>query len=309
MGDGRLPNFLIIGAAKAGTTALYSYLRQHPDVFLSPDKEPQFFALEGERLSFRGPGTTINETAVTRIEDYRALFADVRGEAAVGEASALYLYLPKAADRIRHYIPEARLIAVLRNPVDRAYSSFMHLRREDREPLTDFRAALQAEPERIRANWGFLWRYEALGRYHVQLQRYYDRFPREQILVLLYDDFRKDNARVLRDVFRFLRVDDAFQPDTSLEHNVSGIPVNRTAYDLLWGRGAVGRLVAAAVPVPVMARLRARITPRLLRQEPLDPALAAELIDRFREDVLRLQDLIGRDLGHWLLPRPPRAGA
>jgi hypothetical protein len=303
----RLPNFLIIGAAKCGTTALYSYLQQHPDVFLSPSKEPQFFAFEGETLRFRGPGVTINETAITRLDDYRALFADVRGESAIGEASALYLYVEKAADRIRRHLPEVRLIAILRNPVDRAYSSFMHLRREGREPITDFRAALAAESGRIRDDWGFLWRYRDMGRYHEKLRRYYDRFPREQIQVLLYDDFRADAPAAVRSVFRFLGVDEGFLPDTSLEHNVSGIPRSRAVYDALWGKSRVGRALEQILPGRWLADVRARSASRLLRREPLDPALREELIREWREDVLPLQDLIGRDLSRWLEPRAARS--
>jgi hypothetical protein len=307
-GGGRLPNFLVLGAAKSGTTALYEYLGQHPEVFLSPSKEPQFFAFEGERLSFQGPGVTINETAVTTLDAYRSLFAGVRAEKAVGEASALYLYVAKAADRIRHYLPQARLIAILRDPIDRAYSSYMHLRREGREPL-EFRAALRAEPERIAANWGFLWRYRDLGRYHDQLKRFYERFPREQIQVLLYDDFRDDAPGTLLEVFRFLAVDEGFRPDTSVKHNVSGIPTSRRLYDLLWGRGALGRLRDTVVPATVLSRLRARSAGRLLRQEPLDPGLREELIPGIREDVLRLQDLIDRDLARWLEPARRRVAS
>jgi hypothetical protein len=309
MASGRLPNFLVIGAAKCGTTALYEYLGQHPDVFLSPNKEPQFFAFEDETLCFRGPGVTINQTAVTSLEAYRTLFAGARGEKAVGEASALYLYVPKAADRIRQHVPGARLLAVLRDPIDRAYSSFMHLRREGREPLSDFRAALAAEPGRIADNWGFLWRYLDLGRYHVQLRRFYERFPREQLRVLLYDDFRDAQGAALRSVFGFLEVDEGFRPDTSLRHNVSGIPRSRWLYELVSGRGPAGRVLGAVVPAALMARVRARAASRLLRQEPLDPELRAELVERVREDVLRLQDLLGRDLSRWLEPAPRRAGA
>jgi hypothetical protein len=309
MSSGRLPNFLVIGAAKCGTTALYEYLGQHPDVFLSPNKEPQFFAFEGEKLCFQGPGVTINETAVTSLEAYRKLFAGARAERAVGEASALYLYVPKAPERIRRHVPEARLLAILRDPIDRAYSSFMHLRREGREPLPDFRAALEAEPERIAANWGFLWRYLDMGRYHAQLQRFTERFPRERLRVLLYDDFRDAPDAALRSVFGFLEVDDSFRPDTSLRHNVSGIPKSRRLYELLSGRGILGGALAAVVPASLLARVRARGMGRLLRQEPLAAELRAELVARVREDVLRLQDLIGRDLSHWLEPSPRRAGA
>src|SRR5215218_4707583 len=121
-----MPNFLIIGAGKSGTTSLYHYLGQHPEVFMSPMKEPKFFCFEGERPNFRGPGDDeeINRKCVTTIDAYRALFDGVACEKAVGEASSMYLYYPKAPERIDHHVAGVRLIAVLRNPVDRAYSSY-----------------------------------------------------------------------------------------------------------------------------------------------------------------------------------------
>ncbi|MDP6150009.1 MAG: sulfotransferase, partial [Gammaproteobacteria bacterium] len=170
---GSLPTFLVIGAPKCGTTSLYHYLDQHPDVYLSPVKEPQYFAFAGQQLDFRGPGVTINN-AVTELADYRKLFSGASVEKAIGEASALYLSVPGTAERIRAQIPDVRLIAILRRPADRAFSSYMHLIRDDREPMRDFAAALAAEEQRIADNWGFLWRYKQLGRYYEQLKHYYD---------------------------------------------------------------------------------------------------------------------------------------
>src|SRR5215210_1748036 len=154
-----LPNFLVIGAGKSGTTSLYHYLRQHPDVYMSPVKEPLFFAAEGGRIRFPGPdgrmiSRAANPGAVTRMKDYRALFAGVSGKKAVGEASPQYLYTPEAPLRIKHYVPEAKLIAVLRNPVERAYSAFLHRTRLGREPLADFSEALRQEDSRMREGWG-----------------------------------------------------------------------------------------------------------------------------------------------------------
>ncbi|MDH3686754.1 MAG: sulfotransferase [Myxococcales bacterium] len=306
---GSLPNFLIIGAAKCGTTALYRYLDQHPDVFLSPSKEPQFYAFEGEQLSFQGPGVTINETAVTRLEDYEALFEGVRNERAIGEASALYLYVPSAAERIQRHVPNARLIAVLRNPTDRAYSSYMHLRREGRESCETFPEALEAEAGRIAENWGFLWRYRDLGLYAGQLRRYYERFPRAQIRVVLYDDFQSRPQETLREIFGFLEVDPDFSPDTSVRHNVSGIPRSRALYSILWGKNRLGQLVESAIPGRILADVRGRVAGHLLRREPFDPALRARIAASFRDEVVELQDLIGRDLSAWLEAPAAEPGA
>jgi sulfotransferase family protein len=269
-----LPNFIILGAAKAGTTALYHYLRQHPRIYLSPLKETNFFALEGETLRFCGPGDHdyVNCLSITTLEGYQAQFDGVAGETAIGEASPLYLYSPKAVERIRHYVPDARLIAFVRDPVDRAFSAFLHLVRDNREPYREFRDGLAAEEERIRAGWEHIWHYKRMGLYHEQLRRYYDAFPAERIRVFLYKDLRREPRRTLEEIFRFLEVDPDFVPDTRERYNVT-----------------------TDLPPEKRPALR--------------PEVRAELRAYFREDTLRLQDLIGRDLSHWLAEEPARAEA
>jgi len=223
-----MPNFLLMGAAKAGTTALYQYLKQHPQIYMSPVKEPHFFAYEGRKPNTQGPGDTANDSIIT-LKEYLALFESVRNERAIGEASTMYLYLPQACERIRYYLPDARLIAILRHPAERAYSAFIHLVREGRETLTNFSQALQSEEERIRQNWGPLWHLTRCGFYYEQVKRYFDTFPREQIKIYLYDDFKARPTQVVQDIFRFLKVDDSFQPDMSVRVNISGIPKSRSA--------------------------------------------------------------------------------
>ena len=122
-----MPNFLLIGAAKAGTSSLYGYLKQHPQIYMSPIKEPRFFALEGETLNFNGPTRGINQTSINTLEAYSQLFQKVTTEKAIGEASTIYLSSPKAPERIKHYLPDVKLIAILRDPSERAFSSYMHL--------------------------------------------------------------------------------------------------------------------------------------------------------------------------------------
>jgi hypothetical protein len=305
-----LPNFLVIGAGKSGTTSLYHYLRQHPDVFMSPVKEPNFFAAEGGKISYTGPnGETMsrpaNPGAVTDMEDYRALFAGVSGEKAVGEATPQYLYAPEAPARIKRYVPDAKLVAVLRNPVERAYSAFLHRTRLGREPLTDFSEALREEEKRMREGWGLSFHYKNKGFYYAQLSRYIDLFGPERIRVYLYEDLKADPAGVSQDIFRFLEVDDAFVPDASVSYNTAGVPKS----------GIVSALVKRAGPaIFLRKRLPLRIRRRLpqmgvggrlkglaFAQPPPLPAEAREeLIREYREDVLKLQVLIGRDLSGWL---------
>jgi len=318
----RMPSFLIIGAAKCGTTALYEYLKQHPDVFMSPLKEPNFFAFEGQMPDFRdldGTPSPINTRSITALEAYQALFEGWTGQRAVGEASPQYLWAPQAAGRIKHYVPEARLVAVLRHPVERAYSAFMHAIRAGREPVRDFSEALRLEESRIRNRCGLLYRYRNLGFYYEQLNRYVEAFDRRQIRVYLYDDLTNDLPGTLGDLFDFLGVDPGFAPDTSMRHNPSGIPQNgilqAATQALVSGRGSLRAALARHVPgslksvLPVQWTLRMarKLRDRNLHKPALPPDVRASLNAVFREDIIQLQDLIGRDLSPWLQePRSTR---
>nr|MDJ0649638.1 sulfotransferase [Xenococcaceae cyanobacterium MO_188.B19] len=186
-----MPNFLIIGAAKAGTTSLYNYLKEHPQIYMSPVKEPRFFYLMNEKLDFRGPGDeNILNSSTSDLEDYSTLFQGVSNEIAIGEASSMYLYHPKTPKRIKSYVPDVKMITILRDPVERAYSHFLMNVKNGLEPLTDFVQVLQEEEIRIRSNWGSNWHHKARGFYYSQVKRYFDIFDRSQIKIYLYEDLK-----------------------------------------------------------------------------------------------------------------------
>lgn len=297
-----MPNFLIIGAAKAGTTALYYYLKQHPQIYMSPVKETNFFALEGEKLDFRGPGDreAINSFSITDLESYLLQFQGVSNEIAIGEASPLYLYSPKAPERIKFYIPNAKLIAILRNPVERAYASFLHLIRDGREFFTDFAQALQEEKARIQNNWEHIWHYEQMGFYYTQLKRYYDIFRHSQIKVYLYEDFKTRPVSVLQDIFRFLGVDDTFSPDMYIRPNVSGIPKNKVMHTFLTKPNPIKTILKPFFPARLRQRIVTSLKNRNLVKPELSPEIRKQLLQVYREDIMKLQDLIQRDLSKWL---------
>lgn len=301
-----MPNFLIIGAQKAGTTSLYHYLGQHPQIYVSPIKEPNFFASEGEKPDPRKP-------SVNDIDTYRGLFRGVSGEKAIGEASPWYLYSPKAPERIKHYVPDTKLIAILRDPTERAYSQFLHFVRDGREPTTDFARALQEEEVRVRdnqaasANRGGLGAYLSRGFYHAQLKRYFDLFDRSQIRVYLSEDLNSDPIGVVQDVFRFLEVDKTFVPVISTKYNASGVPKNKLLHAFLTKPHLVKRsLRRLKLYLPSELRLRIADGLAYLRNrnfvEPpqLSPEMRQQLVEVYREDILKLQDLIQRDLSKWL---------
>lgn len=298
-----MPNFFVVGAQKAGTTSLYYYLKQHPEVYMSPVKEPFFFDHQlnprGEVVEhrFKGPGRRQVVPRYANTKEYEALFARAKDEKAVGEASPVYIYAPGTAGRIKEYVPEARVIALLRNPADRAYSAFLYARRLGREPLRDFGEALRKEEERIRDNWHYAFHYRKRGFYYPQLERYYNLFERERIGVWLYEDLKADPLGVVQSVFRFLGVDDAFAPDTSLRHNPARVP-----------RSEAARFVLKAMTLPGVGKAlshapkaRRLVQGRVLTEPPpLDPETRRGLIEGYREDMGTLEKLIGRELSLWL---------
>ncbi|GAB4528860.1 MAG: sulfotransferase [Pleurocapsa sp.] len=297
-----LPNFLIIGAAKAGTTSLYKYLEQHPDIYMSSFKEPGFFAFEGQQLNFIGPGTQhrINKWSVTDINAYQELFQEVKNQKAIGEATPLYLYYPQACDRIKYYIPHAKLIAMLRNPVERAFSNYVWAVQPGAEPITNFAAALAAEPDRINNNWGPRWHYKAQGFYYQQLKPYYDTFSPQQIKIFLYEDFVFNPQQVLQDIFQFLEINENFPLDLSKKHNVSQIPRNKTWHKFINQPNPIKSLIKPLMPLKFRQNLKQNAQTKNLYKPQLDPQVRQQLIAEYREDILQLEQLINRDLSQWL---------
>jgi hypothetical protein len=302
-----MPNFLLLGTMKAGTTSLYYQLKQHPQIYMSPVKAPDFFAIEGRKWDFNGPKgqDTANywtsKHKATTLEEFCALFKGVSDEIAIGEASPSYLYRPEAPSRIKHYIPEAKLIAMLRNPADRAYSQYCFARLAGREPFNDFAQALQAEEERTQNGYDWLYHYKGFGFYYTQLKRYYEMFEPEKIRVYLYDDLQDDPIGVVQDIFRYLGVDDAFIPESSWRYNPGGIPKNSTLHRVLKKPSTVKQIGKSVLPDRWGRATWERIMSlNLTKAPPLKEEVRRELIEVFRQDVLNLQGLIERDLSGWL---------
>lgn len=296
-----LPTFLVIGAPKCGTTSLFTYLDQHPDVYMSGLKEPRFFA-SGASVDQAGGRQIIED-----LSEYEALFEPGRHHGARGEASTAYLRDPLAPAAVRRLIPDARLIALLRDPVARAYSAWGHLMREGREPIHDFVEAVEAEEARAGTD-GFLnlMRYVEAGSYHRQLQAWLEVFPRNQLRVYLSEDLRRDTTEVVRDAFEHIGVDPTFEPVTDTEFNRSGIPRIRWAHGIFRGdvpdsiRAIVRRLTPTAGRRRVVQRLASA---NLARLPGPDEAAYRRFAPLFRTDISNLRVLLGRDLSEWRTTR------
>jgi len=291
----------VIGAGKSGTTSLYHYLKQHPQIFMSPVKEPKYFSLAGQSLNFKGPGDQriVAQTTTTQ-EGYLELFRDAADEPILGEGSTIYLNTDDTARRMAEQVPDAKLVAILRQPADRAYSAYMHLRRDGYETLQSFSEALEAESGRVLEGYYYHWYLRSRGYYGRQLKTYYDQFPANQIKVYLYEDFSDSPHQVMTDIFRFLGVDDSFKPDISARHNQSGIPRNRSMQDFLTKAHPLKEWLKRVVPERLGHRAISLLQPRVMARPGLSPELRSRLTEDYREDILLLQDLIQRDLSHWL---------
>ncbi len=296
-----LPNFFIIGAAKAGTTGLYHTLKQHPQIYMSPVKEPRYFILKDGIPDYCGPGDQkILRNSILTYEEYTRLFEDARHETALGEATVGYLaYSSKAAPSIKQYVPHARLIAILRQPADRAYSHYLMHFATGREILS-FPQALAVEEERQSNNWAKGWRYKGNGYYHRLLQPFYHLFPSGQIRIYLYDDWKAKPAQMLQDLLRYLGVDESFTPAV-IQRNTSWLPRSRAVQALLSGSNPLKIWLKRWLPPQLWRGVSKQIFRYNQKRPPrIDPEIRRQLTAEYRDDLLALQDLIQRDLSDWL---------
>lgn len=290
-----LPNFLVIGAPKAGTTALYWYLAEHPEVHMSLLKETNFFAYgvdEEGNLMYGDP--ELHRFPVRTVPDYERLFAEAGDAIAIGEASPIYLESPDAARRAQALVPEARIICGLRNPVDRAYSDYlMYLRSRGRrfDPVSDLSPdAAWAKPD---SHWMHI------GMYHGLLRRYFKAFPRSQIHMFLFDDLQRSRHGVVQAIYAFLEVDSQFVPDFATPHNVGGVP-GSMALERFFTSKAIRAAIEPWTPKRVVNMVRRLRTSNLQAAPALPDSLKADLTKYFRDDIIKTSELIGRDLNDWL---------
>lgn len=264
-----LPNFLVIGAPKAGTTSLYDYLRVHPEIFMPAMKEPRFFCYRGQAHWFDYPAATVAE--------YEALFDGVAGEKAIGESTAVYFEFEDTARRVHEVIPDARFIACLREPVQRAFSIYhMNLRNQGRNKGKAFLKALATD--------------EALRKkYYDGLKPFYDLFPRDRMKIILFEKLAQDTAATVRSLFKFLGVGTDFVPKLKIS-NPGGIPRVRVLHSLLRDKRlrAFGRHYLPEALVGAAKDLRSTN----LKKHVMTPEERAGARRFFDEDIRRTQDLI-----------------
>ena len=288
------PNFFLVGAPKCGTTSMDQYLRQHPGVFIPERKEIHYF------------GSDLTYTCVRPdLNDYLKYFRGVSDETAIGESSVFYMLSNRAAAEIADFAPEARIIAMLRNPVDVMYAMHSENLFNGNEDVEDFEEALALEDERRQGrhlpdyyfNLESLF-YRDVVKFAAQLERYLERFPRERIHVILFPDLKEDTPGTYRETCRFLEVDDGFAPDFQRANPNSRVRsklVQNLIYRTNW---ASSYKVQRLIPGALRAWLR-RLNRVDVARQPLEPATRARLREECRPEVERLEGLLKRDLSMW----------
>lgn len=305
----RAPDFFIVGHPKSGTTALHSMLKRHPQIYMPVVKEPRFFqAAPGAPPDRRFPGASTPKT----LDEYLALFDEAQPGQRVGEASPSYLTSRFAAARIAEFQPDARIIAILREPASFLHSLHLQLLQIHVETEKDLRKALAYESARregrnLPPNEYQVedLQYSEHIRYVEQLRRYHERFPPEQVMVLIYDDFRRDNEGVVREILRFLDVDATHPIDTKDSNptvRIRSQHLNDLIHTVSMGRGSISRSVrnaAKTLAPPGLSRQSAlAIRNRLLYANPRPPdeSVIRELRLRFKPEVIALSEYLSRDL-------------
>ena len=282
----RFPHFIIIGAGKCGTTSLHDYLHQHPEIYLSPKKETNFFINPQARENRRKWG------GVTTLDEYLALFADAPEKSVLGEISTNYYAHSESAGLIHNAIPDVKIIAILRDPSERAFSSYQMFVRNGHEkrPFSELVAERSRQITR--------------GFYYQELQPFYETFKSEKIKILLFEDFAKDPKKFLAEFFEFVGVNPDFTPNMTKRGREGGLPKRRFLHKLLTQpnplRTWVTSLLKPILPVEKRQKLKTNLIKKNISKAKLAPEMRRQLVEIYREDIQHLQTLINRDLSSWL---------
>jgi hypothetical protein len=308
-----MPDFLVIGAPKAGTTALHAALARHPGLYMSPVKEPKFFLSDGPPpTKGGGPGDALTyREHIWRRPDYEALFGPAPAGTLRGESTPLYLYDRAAMRRIRAALPDARLIVIVRDPVERAHSNWTHLWSAGLEPIGDFVRACGEEERRIAAGWASFWHYAGLGRYGEQLEYLFTLFPRERVLVLRYRRLVDEPEQTLDQIFAFLGVEQGVVAEIP-RHNVTSHPEPTLAHRTVSLARRAGSAVGSFIPGLTAATLTGPLERFLQRhsreRQPLDWQQRQDLLPRFEDDIKLLEKVLDESFADWVRPRERSGG-
>jgi hypothetical protein len=286
-----MPNFFIVGTPKAGTTSLYHYLEEHPDIYMSPIKETNYFSYD----EIKSQGLFYNEEHISSLHQYQEQFEEVKDEKAVGEASVSYLYYPLVPSKIKKFNPEAKIIIVLRNPVDRGFSHYLMDKRLGFVSIS-YEDIVWKNSQHPQSKL-YYQQYVSLGQYYEQVKRYLEVFDAKQVKILFYEDIVRDIQKVVRELYAFLNVDVTFSPDTQQQHNVYSSPKN-FFIEKLYAQKEIRTIVKKIFG----ENIQQQVTHLFFRKEKpvLNEKLKLDLIEVYKTNVYKTSDLLQKDLTFWL---------
>ena len=293
------PNFIIVGVARCGTTSLFHYLNQHPEIGMSKVKEPKYFSSLDLNLPQKGVGdVTVFSKVIANEMDYNKLFEGLEKYRAIGEGSSDYFYYHKTViPQLKDKLGDVKIIVCLRNPVERAFSAYSNLLRDSREELS-FSEGLKLEKERIDNNWDWMWHYKKGGLYAEALEHYQKEFT--NVKVIFFSDLESNPQDVLNDTFSFLGVNTDVLIDVSTRYSHSGKPRSKMV-SLLTSRKTPLIFRAREITLKLIPRkYLEKIASKLFKKDSIDSKAYLELKSFFKEDILKLQRLVNRDLKNWL---------
>ena len=294
-----LPNFMIAGVSRSGTTSLYNYLNQHPEISFPDLKEPRYFSSFNLKFPQSGPGDfSVDNKLIKTFKDYENLYKNVRNNL-VGDASSEYLYNYKSAvPEILNRVGDIPIILILRNPIERSYSAYNNLVRDGRETLT-FEAGLKTESDRIKMGYDEMWHYKNVSLYYEPVKFFLESFSKLKIII--FEDFIKNENNTVKDVLNFLGVSDTkFEIDTKQSYSKSGKPKFKLI-SWLFGRNNVFSNSLRIFIFKIFGRKNIeKISKHLIKKNDIiTDKTVKELNDFFKKDIEKLEKLLNLNLDIW----------
>lgn len=297
-------NFFIVGSVKCGTTTLYSYLQKSAQVFMPVQKEPHYFIRKVHDLNYQGPkdGSFFIKYP-NSLPEYEKLFKEAEGEELVGEASTMYMFYKDTAKALNEYNPEAKIIAIIRNPIERAFSHYLHHIREGTAAAKSFSEAIQDELSGKRDEWAPQRRFIEIGRYADQLSEYLEVFPENQVLILKFEDFIGSPNETLSQVATFLGIENIFHEKEIKKHNASGVPKNDKLHSFYLKSLKFSRKVFPFLTHSPLSKLRKKIDNiyrnNFLEKPEMDKSTRELLNQVYKEEIIKINEVTGFDLSDW----------
>ncbi len=292
------PNFLIVGVARCGTTSIYHYLNQHPQIAMAKKKEPKYFSSINIPFPHNGIGDKSVDSVVIRDRDeYFKLFKKLNKYKAIGEASSDYLYFNREViESIKVELGDVKIIISIRNPIERAYSAYNNLLRDGREELL-FRDGLDKEESRIKENYDWMWAYKKGGLYSSAIKNFQDNFS--NVKIVLFNELNNNSNSVISEIFGFLDVDKSVTVDTNTKYSHSGKAKNPIIKYISNRDNKIAFTIRKIIMGLVPRSLLESIAKRVLSKDDMNIEDREYLRDYFRDDIEATATLIGKDLSHW----------